>query len=84
MQGHPRTRQTRLADRFIRSNPWRETYLQSRTVITDLLEGQFSNPVRVIGFDTAGPGPAMFLKPPARCADQQRELPEFLHQFVER
>ena len=35
---------------------WRETDVEDtdyETVINDLLEGQFANPVRVIGFNTA-------------------------------
>ena len=31
-----------------------------RTLIRHLLEGQYSNPVRVVGFNTAEAGPEMF------------------------
>jgi len=34
---------------------WRESDIQTtdlETVITDLMEGQYSNPVRVVGFNT--------------------------------
>src|SRR4051812_26575666 len=35
---------------------WRETdaeQIDLETIVTDLLEGQYSNPVRVVGFNTA-------------------------------
>ena len=59
------------------------------SVVDDLLEGQYKNPVRVIGFNTAERSSfdvsydvAQELR--KRCADQQRELPDYLQQFVER
>lgn len=58
------------------------------SVVDDLLEGQYKNPVRVIGFNTAertsfdvSEDVAQELR--KRCADQQRELPDYLQQFVE-
>src|SRR5215212_474036 len=59
------------------------------TVICHLLEGQFSNPVRVIGFNTAERWSRDVSEDVARelrqrCADQERQLPEFLERFVER
>ena len=59
------------------------------TVINDLLEGQFANPVRVIGFNTAEGWSKDISEDVARelrqrCGAQDRELPDFLEQFVER
>ena len=59
------------------------------TVICRLLEGQFSNPVRVIGFNTAegwsrDVSEDVALELRQRCANQERELPDFLERFVER
>jgi hypothetical protein len=71
---------------------WRETNIEDtelESIINDLLEGQYSNPVRVVGFNTAeGWSPdvsedlAHELR--RRCVDQDRDLPEFLYYFVER
>ena len=59
------------------------------TVITNLLDRRFNNPVRVVAFNTAegwsrdvSEVVAMELR--VRCANQGRELPESLQQFVER
>ena len=59
------------------------------TVINDLLERQFANPVRVIGFNTAegwskDVSEHVALELRQRCADQDRELPDFLERFMER
>jgi hypothetical protein len=69
----------------------RETNVQDtelESVITDLLEGQYRNPIRVIGFNTAegwsrdvSEDVARELK--RRCVGQARELPLFLHEFVD-
>jgi hypothetical protein len=57
-------------------------------VIQDLLEGQYSNPVRVAGFNVSegwvrdvSEEIARMLR--QRCADENRELPDSLHQLVE-
>jgi len=71
---------------------WRETNVEDtdyETVINDLLEGQFANPVRVIGFNTAEGWSKDVSADVARelgqrCADQDRELTDFLERFVER
>jgi len=59
------------------------------TVIGDLLDEQYSNPIRVIAFNIAegwsrdvSEVVAMELR--VRCAKQGLELPESLQQFVER
>ena len=71
---------------------WREANVEDtdlETVINDLLEGQFCNPVRVIGFNVSegwirdvSEDVARELR--QRCADQDSELPEFLRDFAER
>ncbi|HVI79395.1 MAG TPA: hypothetical protein VM715_14770 [Candidatus Acidoferrum sp.] len=57
------------------------------SVADDLLEGQYHNPLRVIGFDSAdrtsrdvSADVARELR--QRCVDQRREPPEFLHEFL--
>jgi hypothetical protein len=57
------------------------------SVVEDLLEGQYTNPVRVIDFDPADGRrrdftPLVARKLRRRCADQSRETPEFLQQFL--
>ena len=71
---------------------WREANVEDtdlETVITYLLQGQFANPVRVIGFNAAEGWARDVSEDVARelrqrCADRDRELPEFLREFVER
>ena len=71
---------------------WRETNVQDTdlgAVIDDLWEGQYGNPVRVIGFNTAEGWSRDVSEDAARglrqrCADQDRELPDFLREFVDR
>ena len=70
---------------------WRETNVEDtdlEAVISDLLEGQYSNPVRVIAFNLSegwvcDVSEAIARKLRQRCADEGRELPDSLHQFVE-
>src|SRR3954469_23738989 len=70
---------------------WRETHVEEtdfETIITDLLDGQFSNPVRVIGFNTAEGWSRDVSEDVAdelrqRCADEMREMPDFLQEFIE-
>ena len=59
------------------------------SVVDDLLEGQYNNPVRVIGFDGAqrtsrdvSADVARELR--QRCMDQRREPPDFLQEFLVR
>ena len=69
---------------------WRETNVedaQLESVINDLLEGQYSNPVRVIGFNTADGWSRDVSEHVARevrqrCSDQDLDLPEFLQDFL--
>jgi hypothetical protein len=71
---------------------WRETGVDDtdlETVITDLLEGQYNRPVRVVGFNTAegwsrDVSKDIALELRQRCANEGRELPEFLQGFVQR
>jgi hypothetical protein len=70
---------------------WRETNVEDtglEAIIQDLLEGQYSNPVRVVGFNVSegwvrdvSEEIARMLR--QRCADENRELPDSLHQLVE-
>jgi hypothetical protein len=71
--------------------PERETNVEDtdlEAVIQDLLEGQYNNPVRVIGFNLSegwvrdvSEAIAQMLR--QRCAGDDRELPDSLHQLVE-
>src|SRR5205823_7164227 len=72
---------------------WRETNVQDtdlEAVIDDLLEGQYSNPVRIISFNTAegrwsrDVSEDVARKLCQRCADQMRDLPVSVQEFVER
>jgi hypothetical protein len=59
------------------------------TIISNLLEGQFANPVRVIGFNAAEGWSKDVSEDVARelrqrCGAQDRELPDFLERFVHR
>jgi hypothetical protein len=70
---------------------WRETNVEDtglEAVIQDLLEGQYSNPVRVIGFNLSEGWVRDVSEEIARrlrqhCAHEGSELPESLYQFVE-
>jgi hypothetical protein len=58
------------------------------TVISELLDGQYSNPVRVVGFNTAEGWSRDVSEDVAnillqRCAEQGRDLPSCLEGFVE-
>ena len=71
---------------------WRETRVEDanlETVLTDLLDGQFSNPVRVIGFNAAEGWSRDVSEDIAnelsqRCIEQRRDLPSSLVGFVAR
>ena len=57
-------------------------------VISDLLEGQYRNPVCVIGFNVSegwvrDVSEDIARKLRQRCAEKGSELPDSLHQFVE-
>ena len=70
---------------------WRETNVEDtdlEAVINDLLEGQYSNPVRVIAFNLSEGWvrdvcEAIARKLRERCAGDDRELPDSLQQLVE-
>jgi hypothetical protein len=73
------------------SRVWAETAEISdlETVVTDLLAGQYKNPVRVIGFNAAEGWSADVSADVARqlrqrCDVQQRDIPFFLEDFVDR
>jgi len=71
---------------------WREADVEAtrlETVLADLLDGQYSNPVRVIAFNTAEGWSRDVSEDVAhelrrRCAEQARDLPSSLEQFVDR
>jgi hypothetical protein len=71
---------------------WRETGIEDTdlgTVIRDLLDGQYSSPVRVIAFNTAEGWSRDVSEDIAReltrlCAEEHRDMPECLWRFVER
>lgn len=59
------------------------------TVLEDLLDGQYSGPLRVIGFNTVEGWSRDVSEDVARdlvqmCTDQDRDLPGSLEEFVER
>ena len=70
---------------------WRETNVEDtdlEAVINDLLEGQYSNPVRVIAFNLSegwvrDVSEAIARKLRERCAYEGRELPVSMQQLVE-
>jgi len=54
-------------------------------VITDLLEGEYINPVGVVGFNVSQGwilSEDVVRELRQRCADQDRSLPDFLQEFV--
>ena len=71
---------------------WRETDYEStdlETLIQDLLSGQYCNPIRVVGFNTAERWSEDVSEDVAkelrrRCDLQMRDLPESIQDFVER
>jgi hypothetical protein len=82
-----------VADDFRRlGRAWREADYEAtdlETVIQDLLTGQYSNPVRVVTFNTAERWSEDVSEDVAgelrrRCDLQMRELPSTIADFVER
>lgn len=75
-----------------RGQCWRETDVEAtdlETVITDLIAGQYNNPVRVIGFNTAegwsrDVSEEIAVEIARRCGLQGEEVPASLQEFVER
>jgi hypothetical protein len=70
---------------------WRETNVADtdlEAVIDDLLEGQYSNPIRVIDLNVSegwvrDVSEEIAQKLRQRCANESRELPYSLHELVE-
>lgn len=71
---------------------WRESDVEAtdlETVITDLLDSQYNNPVRVVGFNTAE-GWALDVSEDVahelrrRCYDQKIDIPRRLERFIKR
>ena len=75
-----------------RGRAFRETDVERadlEAVIMDMLEGQYQNPVRVVGFNTAEKWSEDVSGDVAhelrrRCDLQQRDVPFYLEDFVER
>jgi hypothetical protein len=70
---------------------WRIPPLEDtiQSVVEDLLDGQYNNPVRVIGFNPAERTSRDVTNEVAQelrqcCAEQSREPPEFLDEFLSR
>jgi len=71
---------------------WRETNVNTtdlETVITDLLDGQYNDPVRVVGFNTAegwarDVSAEIASEIRRRCNLQKVDIPASLEGFVER
>ena len=70
---------------------WRETDVEDtnlETIIRHLLEGQYSNPVRIVAFNTAEGWSRDVSEEVAqivsrRCAEQRRDLPSLVQEFVD-
>lgn len=70
---------------------WREADVEAtnlETVILDMLEGQYKNPVRVVGFNVAegwsqDVSADVALELRQRCDQQMRDVPFFLQDFVD-
>ena len=70
---------------------WRETGVEDtsfESVIIDLMEGQYRNPVRVVGFNVSEGWARDVSEDVARMlrqlsADENRRVPDFLQQFLE-
>ena len=82
-----------VADDFGKNGrAWRETDCETadlETVIQDLLTGQYSNPIRVIAFNTAERWSQDVSEDVAhelrrRCDLQMRDVPFFLQDFTDR
>jgi hypothetical protein len=70
---------------------WREADLEQtdlESVVANLLNGEYKNPVRVVGFNT-GEGWSQDVSADVarglrqRCDDRMRDVPFFLQQFVD-
>ncbi len=91
-EGEDQTVYLVLDDFGHRGMSWRESVVMDtdlEAVITDLLEGQYRSPVRVVGFNTAEGWARDVSKDVAdeirrRCDMQLAEVPASLQDFVER
>ena len=81
-----------VVDDFGRNRAWREADVEAtdlETVILDLLEGQYKNPVRIVAFNTAEKWSQDVSADVAhelrrRCDLHLRDVPCFLQDFVDR
>jgi len=91
-EGEDQTVYLVLDDFGHRGMSWRETDVKDtdlEAVITDLLEGQYRSPIRVVGFNTAEGWARDVSEDVAgeirrRCNMQMAEVPANLQDFVER
>ncbi len=71
---------------------WRETDFEDtdlETLVEHLLEGQYSNPVRIVAFNTAegwsrDVSEEVAQIPNQRCVEQRRDLVSSVQEFVDR
>jgi hypothetical protein len=81
-----------IIDRFRTGTVYRETEVDKtdlETILSDLLTGQFNDPVRVVAFNTvehwaADVSAAVALEIETRCDIQGERLPLHLSEFVQR
>src|SRR5258708_39544549 len=70
-----------------RGRAWCETDVEAtdlETVIQDLLDGQYSNPVRVVSFNTADISSDVAAELRRRCDLQMHDIPFNILDFIER
>ena len=80
-----------VIDRFRTGTVYRETEVDKtdlETILSDLLTGQFNDPVRVVAFNTvehwaADVSAAVALEIETRCDIQGERLPDHLSEFVQ-
>lgn len=79
-----------IIDRFNNGTVYRETEIERtdlETIISDLLSGQFSDPIRVVAFNTlehwaADVSSDIALEIETRCDVQGEPVPDHLSEFV--
>jgi hypothetical protein len=75
-----------------RGRAWREADTEKtdlETVVSDLLSGQYNDPIRVVAFNTAAKwaqdvSADIAQELQRRCDEQMRDVPFFLQDFVDR
>jgi hypothetical protein len=80
-----------IIDRFSTGTVYRETEIERtdlETILSDLLTGQFNDPIRVVAFNTlehwaADVSAAVALEIETRCDIQGERVPDHLSEFVQ-